>query len=622
MIFKQNSKKDISVFLSILLIFDIVFNLLPLSVFAADGLEDAAYYFMIDEEDRITSGEYDNLTFTDYPGGTDSTRDLSIKSGVNLKANSTIVSGPHKLDLYGKLNTNTMEVSQSASFSAENGSELSVDNVTVESYFSILAAKVNINKIVNSGNLYISNFADFGDGGVEIVSNHAHLQILTPNLEVPHESSNMHAKITLNGGTQVEIDPVNGNVDEIYFTDELEYSESLYFNKNVYIENNTDVIIPVLYYDENMESPEDEAVSVDIHPGSKGKMTVMGEDDCNRTLDFGKHIYGQGSVEKSMNFSNDSIAPYTVTLDLMDLSDMISNVYAVYSDGSTEEVSEGNLVFQVVQGSDVEVIFEFNDEYGEEGDLTEIIPINYDYSFANVSSEITITADASEYIDTPETPYTLTGTLGTKDEGEYDYYISDVTLTPHEGFVFVFDDDESEGRTSYTFTESTEEFIIYLKDSEDFWTDEIEVPAIDIFKAPANPYTISGTKGEGEGDYYISDVTLTAKEGYSISKNADGTEAGSSVSFSSSADDAVVYIIDDESGHISASVSVEPFTIFSAPEEPYTLEGKKRFYGEEEGNYYFISEVKLIPAEGYLVSENSDGSNAKESITFIEHPEE
>lgn len=86
----------------------------------------------------------------------------------------------------------------------------------------------------------------------------------------------------------------------------------------------------------------------------------------------------------------------------------------------------------------------------------------------------------------------------------------------------------------------------------------VEAPTEPEFVLPENPFVISGTKGEN--DYYISNVTLTAKDGYGVAF-VKGGQYTNSVIYTESIDAGYIYMIDNKTGAKSDAIAVPGFKI-------------------------------------------------------------
>lgn len=157
-----------------------------------------------------------------------------------------------------------------------------------------------------------------------------------------------------------------------------------------------------------------------------------------------------------------------------------------------------------------------------------------DYNEASATADFAIT-----YLAAPEPAYTLSG-----DEGQNGWYISDVTITPPNGYT-ISNALNGEYSDSLTVNASAENIIIYLKNEQGQMTNAISVGEIKIDKddpsinATGNTTdyltedtakitasdSISGVakvevkKDNGE----FADITLSYDEGYSITENGTYT---------------------------------------------------------------------------------------------------
>ena len=94
-----------------------------------------------------------------------------------------------------------------------------------------------------------------------------------------------------------------------------------------------------------------------------------------------------------------------------------------------------------------------------------------DYTAASATADFDI-----EYLTTPDDPFAISGTEGTND-----WYISDVTITPPDGYT-VSDALNGEYFANLTVSASAENIKIYLKNESGQMTDAIMVGGIKIDK--------------------------------------------------------------------------------------------------------------------------------------------
>ena len=95
---------------------------------------------------------------------------------------------------------------------------------------------------------------------------------------------------------------------------------------------------------------------------------------------------------------------------------------------------------------------------------------------------------------------------------------------------------------------------------------------------PSDVYTISATKGKN--NYYITGVTVHAKDGYLVSKEADGKYT-ESVTFNETSDGETVYFMDTATGFTSPGIKIDGFLIDK--KSPATsLQDGKTYYGKNK----------------------------------------
>ncbi len=82
--------------------------------------------------------------------------------------------------------------------------------------------------------------------------------------------------------------------------------------------------------------------------------------------------------------------------------------------------------------------------------------------------------------------------------------------------------------------------------------------SIKYLKAPANPYTVSGTKGNN--GFYISNVKIKPPKGYSIADTLDG-DYGSYLAYDNTTKNEKIYLQKNSTGEKTGAVALESFKI-------------------------------------------------------------
>ena len=190
----------------------------------------------------------------------------------------------------------------------------------------------------------------------------------------------------------------------------------------------------------------------------------------------------------------------------------------------------------------------------------------------------------------PENPYKLDGTKY-KDK----YYQSDVILRPAEGYK-VTTSLNSEPQDSLKYTKTTKNVKIYLYDEYGRFTGEIKVGDIYVLRDGEGKVTVNDLFYGGKVIPVVSTKTNDIKKVSYKYKKADGGDYLKEVP--SEVGKYVVEATFEMTEDYKELVVKDEFEIsyLPTPANPYSLEGTK---GENE---FFISDVKIVPANGYRIS--------------------
>lgn len=167
------------------------------------------------------------------------------------------------------------------------------------------------------------------------------------------------------------------------------------------------------------------------------------------------------------------------------------------------------MVSSSTNGTD-NVTIEYKKKGANDETYTRTVPVNpgeytarATFAQTDIYNAVTATDDfAITYLEAPETSYSMSG-----NQGENDYYTSDVTILPMEGYL-IADSLDGTYRKSLTISKSSDAFNIYLKKIETGQkTAGIQVPAI---KIDADAPVILNAPSEGK--VYGEQVELTIKD--------------------------------------------------------------------------------------------------------------
>lgn len=167
------------------------------------------------------------------------------------------------------------------------------------------------------------------------------------------------------------------------------------------------------------------------------------------------------------------------------------------------------MVSSSTNGTD-NVTIEYKKKGANDETYTRTVPVNpgeytarATFAQTDIYNAVTATDDfVITYLEAPETSYSMSG-----NQGENDYYTSDVTILPMEGYL-IADSLDGTYRKSLTISKSSDAFNIYLKKIETGQkTAGIQVPAI---KIDADAPVILNAPSEGK--VYGEQVELTIKD--------------------------------------------------------------------------------------------------------------
>ena len=111
--------------------------------------------------------------------------------------------------------------------------------------------------------------------------------------------------------------------------------------------------------------------------------------------------------------------------------------------------------------------------------------------------------------------------------------------------------------------------------------------AIRYLPAPSDPYTLSGT--EGTDGWYISDVTITPPEGYTVSNTLTGEYAGS-LTIDESVDDVTIYL-KNQQGQMTDAITVSEEIKIDQDDPEITANG-------DTANYLQSDTVTITASDG------------------------
>lgn len=147
--------------------------------------------------------------------------------------------------------------------------------------------------------------------------------------------------------------------------------------------------------------------------------------------------------------------------------------------------------------------------------------------------------------------------------------------------------------------------------------------SITYLEAPEGAYTLSGTKGENE--WYISDVTLTPTEGYTVAESLNGTYAGNILLTESTGQDYKIYL-KNEAGQMTDGILVstvkidkdDPTLTVSGRTEEYLQEDTVRIEAQDDTSGLVKVEVKKDGGEFQDITASwKDGYKVAENGTYI-----
>ena len=571
MINMQNLKKDLSILLVLaLLINALVFNGFTLDAFAADGNVNASEntYWFITDGGPTTSAEYDTVKFllnteTDQNGNLIRTAsDISIPAGVTIKADEVVI---------------------------DNG-----ESTYSLSVYGTLEAK----KIIVNGTLTLA------DGGT----------IIADEMVIDGSTwGNLNAnKVIINGdasgsgfidANEYIFNSINVSNNQGYYT----YPANI----NAYFENNTDEDIVIYAFGEQEGQYKIEA-------NTKGYLIPHGDNivtDIN--LDFGECLIGH-YPQKTISFTNDTC----MEMHYIFVKDE-DGIIKYSSDYESFEEEDENITYYVESGDTLTINIDIDDSYDKAGELKkELLFGAVSVAYLADEMKLTINATITNIAPTPKNPYTLSGTKGKKG----DYYVSDVILKPAAGYKVSLNSNGSNAKDSITYTQKTEDVVIYLVDADGFVTKPIEVGTItpNVVEEEEETEVKEETKEEKKTE---EPGLLEGKASVSVTKAYYGGTYDVTASSSTNGSKATIkykskitgnylngaptvpgqYVVDATFPANDKYSSVTATCYFSieylpAPASPFTLTGKKG------SNEFYTSDITVTPAEGYLIASSLDGT--------------
>lgn len=321
----------------------------------------------------------------------------------------------------------------------------------------------------------------------------------------PNRKLYIYAKVTDHAGNTAI---VNSNGIVLY-TDAAQVTEELVFTRlgdndliaGVKLNGNT--IDEIHCGDSALTAGKD--YTVDQNAGS-----ITFQNDWLKTLAAREYMltvsYNPMGVEYVSGNGNDEPATTSIALSVQkaagsvtNLSD-ISKIYdgSAVSDVTYTKSSSGNVTVEYkMRGADDNTYITTKPIDVGEYTVRVTVAADDDYNEASATADFAIT-----YLAAPNPAYTLSGTEGTNG-----WYISDVTITPPEGYT-VSSALNDEYSASLTVTESAKSTEIYLKNEQGQMTDAISVIEIKIDKDDPS-ITVTGNTT----DYLTDDtVEITASD--------------------------------------------------------------------------------------------------------------
>lgn len=262
-----------------------------------------------------------------------------------------------------------------------------------------------------------------------------------------------------------------------------------------------------------------------------------------------------------------------------------------YKKASEEDTAYSETVPTAVGNYTVRATFAETDDYGE----------------AVATTDFSI-----KYLETPEPPYTLVGT-----KGENAYYISEVTVTPADGYQISKTLDGTYQDTLVIKETMAASDIYLVKKSTGEKTDAVVLEAVNIDTAdPILNVTNGETYKVKSKELEVTDANLSFVTINGVAQSVSGQ------SFKMNLEESVnpyVIVAEDAAGrsveatiYVKSDIKSEEKTMekeIPAPSPAYTLSGTK---GE---NGYYTSNVVVKPAKGYMISTELNGTYV-ESLTF------
>lgn len=249
----------------------------------------------------------------------------------------------------------------------------------------------------------------------------------------------------------------------------------------------------------------DEDYTVDQNTGS-----ITFQNNWLKTLAAGEYTltvsYNPMGVEYVSGNGNDEPATTSIALSVQKVAgsvEITNNISKVYDGDAVSDVtyrksSSGNVTVEYkVRGANDNTYTTTKPSAVDGYTVRVTAAADDDYNEASATADFDIT-----YLDAPNPAYTLSGTEGTDD-----WYTSDVTITPPEGYT-VSSALNGEYSDSLTISASEENVTIYLKNEKGQMTDAISVVEIKIDKD--DPYI---TATGNTTDYLTEDTAkITASD--------------------------------------------------------------------------------------------------------------
>ncbi len=663
----KSGKKDIALLIVLLLITQIIpFELLPLKAIAAAG--ENKTIFMSTDGDITDDVEYDTLTFKVFDSAVDqpeegrdassyTVSDVDIDSGVTVKAKviniHTYMVEPWNhnydtatiLNVYGTLEADVINVYGWVELNGEG-----VINAKQINFYGDSVIETDYSTEINA-DVYIDNCDTFriegtlnGDVVVGTSDKNYEEGINFDNLSYINGIVTFNAPTHVVGINEVGIPTANGYiVNASLGEDGVLYLRDM----DSFIENNSDEVVMGSIFGTNYE--------FEVKPHSKGTI-YPSETEIANNEDFGKNTLKKLKKEsKTVSYTNDSVMELRYIYSLNANSPFDIEIEENEEIGVEEE--EGKTVVYIPSGETLKLNIGIKEGYDKVGEINEKLDVevllpDYVYLYSQdqeaqiitaATGSITLSANATDKLDKPANPYTLSGTKGTnadllKEYGQ-DYYTTDVTLTPSKGYQVASKADGSNARESLIYKVKTEDVEIFLVDEDGDMTDAIEVGTIipnveepeEVVEEKKEETKEEVKEEEKEEGLKSGSGTVTVSKcyyggSYEVKTSSSTNDASKATikykskvtgfylpGAPSGVGDYVVEATFPGNDKYESYVATCDFSIeyLPVPTTPYSIKGKVG------NNDFYVTDVSIKPLEGYLISDSLNGTYS-ESIDITE----